>query len=588
LKYNEKYLMNAAVGYLGGDKITEIDLRHPTSPCVVLEPISKTPSGLRYLPQLPRASAPRNRGEKRGYDMASKMGRKCGNWRTPPGRLMRCVLNVLMREQRDRAYVVSEFERLIPEYQKFHNNPVGKGAIWGRADAGVRAGRFEREHPDKNPHIGKYIPAAEKIVADGKPVTVQQVSDIVAAVDGAPNEETALPAAAQSAFSPPLGARRVPSPSIPASPPRILLGASSISTVGKGGPVYWSPAELMNYGMLVTGDSGSGKTQLIRAVIDGVVQAGLPVAVFDFKNDYASAEFANPLGLRVYDVDRDGLPFNPLALVADERGEVHPIRHAHELAFILKRAFGLGDVQAARLKEAVASAFYDAGISPRLRHQLADLPPAPSFAKVVDVLKADSDNDNRSLLARLGPLDDLDLFPASDRATDEFDSMLTDRVVIDLHRLPNDAVKAALTEFFIVRMHGHLLRGDQPRAFRRLVVLDEAHRLAENDRLVALAREGRAFGVGIALGTQFPGDLPIELSGNLGTKIFLRNSEDKHRRAIAKALVGTLQGYSAEQVFKEAGCLHQHQALIKNSKLTPYLSVDLLPHYRRSLDTAAD
>ncbi len=77
------------------------------------------------------------------------------------------------------------------------------------------------------------------------------------------------------------------------SVPPILLGRSA-----DGQQAYWDPSSterpLMNFGVLITGDPGSGKTQTIRVLIDGVVKAGLPVCIFDFKNDYAVADFSGP------------------------------------------------------------------------------------------------------------------------------------------------------------------------------------------------------------------------------------------------------------------------------------------------------
>ncbi len=115
--------------------------------------------------------------------------------------------------------------------------------------------------------------------------------------------------------------------------------------------------------------------------------------------------------MTVYDVNRVGLPFNPLALVADETGEVHPIRQVHEIGSILKRIFGLGDQQEARLRAAISTAFDNVGIAPRRRHRLQELPPAPSFDDVVDILSHEDGND--TLLNRLSPLFDLNLFPSS-------------------------------------------------------------------------------------------------------------------------------------------------------------------------------
>ena len=382
-------------------------------------------------------------------------------------------------------------------------------------------------------------------------------------------------------------AERAPEPpptpvQVPASAVRILLGHSA-----DGREIYWDPTSterpLMNFGMLVTGDSGSGKTQTLRAIIDGVVSAGLPVCIFDFKNDYADPAFSGPLGLTVYDVNRDGLPFNPLALVADEHGEVQPIRQVHEVGSILKRIFGLGDQQEARLKRAIAAAFEGRGIAPRDRHKVADLPIGPSFTEVVALL--DADDGNETLLNRLSPLFDLNLFPSAEAASAGFEDLLADRAVLDLHSLPDDRIKAALAELIIVRLHGHLVRGAQPRALRRLLVFDEAWRVKDSKRLEELAREGRAFGVGIAVSTQYPRDVPETLSGSLETQIFLYNREAEHQRATVRALCGATSGPVATQLFAKVAVLQKHQGFVKNSQHSPYLLVNFLPHYARSAST---
>ena len=344
---------------------------------------------------------------------------------------------------------------------------------------------------------------------------------------------------------------------------RVFLGRTG------GAEIHWAPDELMNFGIQITGDSGSGKTQTSRAIIDEAVRGGLPVCVFDFKGDYADRPFAEPLGLTVLDVNRDGLPFNPLALIPDEIGEVQPIRRAHEIGGILGRVFGLGSQQESRLKKAIASAYQRGGIVPRQRHRLADLPSAPGFGAVFDVL--DADNGAASLLSRLSALFDLDLFP-NDEAIG-FERLLSERVVFDLHRLPNDQIKGAMAEFVVLHLHGHVLRGEQPRELRRLLVFDEAWRLRESEHLQELAREGRAFGVGIILATQFPSDVPATMAGNLETQIFLHNAEAAHQRAIVKALGG-----GATVIAQRLG---QHQALLRNSRYKPFAVVDLVPHYRR-------
>lgn len=42
---------------------------------------------------------------------------------------------------------------------------------------------MKNEHPDKNETIGLYLPAASKIVEEGRPVSAAEMRTVVAAVD---------------------------------------------------------------------------------------------------------------------------------------------------------------------------------------------------------------------------------------------------------------------------------------------------------------------------------------------------------------------------------------------------------------------
>jgi hypothetical protein len=373
-----------------------------------------------------------------------------------------------------------------------------------------------------------------------------------------------------------------------ASPQSLTPARSGVTfLVGKtaaGEEVHWDPQSvatpLNNFGILVTGDPGSGKTQILRALIQRVVHESIPVCVFDFKNDYSEPSFAGPLGLTVFDVDRDGLPFNPLTLVGDHNGETRPIAHIHETAGILRRIFHLGDQQEAFLKRAMQQAYDDAGIKAGQRQRVDNLPAAPSFEDVVSILNAGG-RGATALLNRLSPLFDLGLFPDSRAAKTSFSDLIGQSAVLDLHRLPDDRIKAAIAEFLIVRLHSHVLRGEQPRQLRRLLVFDEAWRVKDSVRLQELAREGRAFGVGIAIGTQFPGDIPETLAGNLASQLLLHNSEIEHRKSVARTLVGAASGPVAVQIIGQTQTLQKHEGFFRNQQYSPYVLVTTIPHYKR-------
>jgi hypothetical protein len=350
----------------------------------------------------------------------------------------------------------------------------------------------------------------------------------------------------------------------------------------EGADVEWdpyreAPNHLNNFSVLVTGDAGSGKTQTIRVLIDAACQKGLALTIFDFKADYCAPDFAKPLGIEVIDVRAHGLPFNPLQPPPRGASGVQPIEHAYEIAGILKRVFGLGAVQEGLLRDAITRAYQDAGIAAR---EWIDPAGAswPTFDLVLDQLR--DEKGAASLVTRLSLLSDLGLFGAATNPRASLEDFLNTRVCLKLSDLPTDEVKSALAEILIVQLHGHALRGEQPRRLTRMMVFDEAHRVKDSKRLESLAREGRAFGVGIVIGTQFPGDIPETMAGNLATQLFLMNNQAAHRRFVVAQIMGTTSTNEARGLLDQLGHLRPLEGLFMNAHHNGIL-VRVRPHYAR-------
>jgi hypothetical protein len=413
---------------------------------------------------------------------------------------------------------------------------------------------------------------------EARPLTkVAAFADIVQFpyIKAAPDEDEA-PDAEQAPAPAPIPRRRAPTQQ------SVMLGRHE-----DGGEVHWAPfeteAKLLNFGILVTGDPGSGKTQTLNVLIEGVAGMGFPVCIFDFKNDYAERDFVRAIGLKVHDVRRHGIPFNPLMPSASEDGQAQPIEHIFTITGVLKRVFGLGDRQTATLRDAMKEAFERRGINPQ-KWVHADSIRPPNFDDVVAILEEQKEAKNPqaiALLDRIAALFELGLFPKSDELPVPFETMLDERIVLSLFALPTDEIKAALAELIIIRLHGVLLRRAQPRKLTRLLVLDEAWRVASSTHLENLAREGRAFGAGIAIGTQYPGDLPPDLSGALDTKIYLKNQQPDHKKAVVRALCGANSGPEAANLHGVLERLTQFEGLIQNQQYLPYSRFKLLPYFAR-------
>lgn len=355
-----------------------------------------------------------------------------------------------------------------------------------------------------------------------------------------------------------------------------------IGSTEDGKPVFWdpfkkSPNQLNNFSFLITGDSGSGKTQSINVLIAAACKEDLGVCIFDFKADYCDPKFAKAMGLDVVDIRAHGLPFNPMQPPPRGASGVQAAEHAYELSGILSRVFKLGPVQEGLLREAIAHVYENHRI-PTKEWVDPEKINWPGFAEVIAILH---DNKNAAaLVVKLSALSDLGLFPASGRITQSFADFIDRRVVMKLSDLPNDEMKKALAEIMIIQLHGYAIRGDQPRQLKRVIVFDEAHRVRDSMRLETLAREGRAFGVGIIIGTQYPGDIPDVLAGSLATKLYLMNSQAGHRQWIVKQMYGSGASTEAKKLLKQLTAFKPFDALFDNSH-SPMTLLHVKPYYDR-------
>lgn len=393
--------------------------------------------------------------------------------------------------------------------------------------------------------------------------------------DGVRQPDVEPPAAAPATAAP-------PQEGDPRDRANILLGHA----LADGEAISWrldraaEPA-VPNFGLMVSGDAGQGKTQAIKAIISEIATLHCPILIFDFKNDYGG-EFAARYGFQTIDLN-DGLPFNPLRLPPHGASGAQAINHVFELGGLFGATLGLGDRQRALLRQALEACFEALGV-PMREWVDPDTTPAPALGEVIEKAQELDARAAEGISDRLGLLHGKRLLPPSAQARMALDDLLAGRFILAFHTLPNDEqLKRTLAELVLIQLQGHMLRGDQPRALRRLLVFDEAWRAANSKRLIEIAREGRAFGVGVIAGSQFADDLSGELTGNLATKLHLYNSDASKRRRLVQALLGSATGAEAAALSRTLGGLKPFGAVLSNQQHAPYAALRVTPHFEREL-----
>lgn len=363
--------------------------------------------------------------------------------------------------------------------------------------------------------------------------------------------------------------------------PRAFLGEAP-GSYGKPRDVWFDPGlpghALPNPHISISGETGSGKTQVTKAIIRELSRNQLPTLVLDFKDDYAQEPYVTEEGFDVYDASYGGLPFNPMVPPVDRQsGRVSLVNHMHQLGDIVKRIYELGDQQAFRFREALKEAYTSKGLSMK-PFVAAEDQEYPTFDSIEHILR--NEKDNETVLGRLSPIFDLGLFSSSAAVTD-FAQMADKSTVIRLSQLPGDEVKNAVAEFFLMALYNHLIRLEHPHSLQRLLVLDEAWRLVKSPFLEPLMREGRAFGLGVVLATQYPKDLPDQVAGATATKFFFSQTNSENIREIQRSLVGKTSGTDAEHLATVLRQLPPLTCLLQNNQYTPYVRLAVVPYFER-------
>lgn len=382
---------------------------------------------------------------------------------------------------------------------------------------------------------------------------------------------TDTPAAASSATEP-SGERR----------PRVLLGMAA-ATYGAQREVWFDPQNpqqaLSNPHISISGETGSGKTQATKAILHEFMPE-LPALILDFKDDYSKADFAETEGFTVHDASFGSLPFNPMVPPIDpQSGRANPTAHMHELAGMLQRIYKLGDQQAYQLREAMKETYAINGIGTKPYVPNPDQQYLP-FEAIRDVLVREEAN---TLLGRLSPVFDLGLFSEGD-AAHSLNDLLASPTVIRLSQLPGDQVKNAVAEFFLMALYSFLIRREHPHRLERLLVLDEAWRLVNSPFLEPLMREGRAFGLGVIIATQFPRDLPDQIAGSTATRVFFNQTKAEQVREIQRTLVGKTSGQEADHLGSLIRGLAPLECVLQNIHYKPWVRLKAIPYYARLAD----
>ena len=288
-----------------------------------------------------------------------------------------------------------------------------------------------------------------------------------------------------------------------------------------GEPLIWRPnntAEVFHTNTGVIGTMGTGKTQFTKGLITQLVQnqsrnfdgQPLGILIFDYKGDYneSKADFVQAVGAKIYRPYH--LPFSPLALSQPRVFKpLLPVHTANTFKDTLTKIYHLGPKQQKVLLDCIVRAYARQGI-------FADDPATwkntpPSFGTVYDMFKKyGAANQSDSLGALMDKLESFQFFERDPKKTRSLFELLQGVVVLDLSGFDSDVqdlIVAITLDLFYSQMQtmGSSKTDGALRQATKFILVDEADHFMRQDfpSLRKILKEGREFGVGTILSTQF-------------------------------------------------------------------------------------
>lgn len=354
--------------------------------------------------------------------------------------------------------------------------------------------------------------------------------------------------------------------------------------------VFWEPNntnKVMHTNTGIIGTMGTGKTQFTKSLITqlnansnkNVGDEKLGILIFDYKGDYIKEDFVLKTAATV--LHPYHLPYNPLALDANESSKpMLPLHAANDLKETIANAFNLGNVQKQRLRDVIVEAYEEKGIHKANKDSWMRNP--PTLGDVCNIYLRSEKNSQDSLYAAISNLSEFEIFEPDVTKTQSLYSLIKGVVVINLsgydESIQNLIVAITLDAFYTqMQRHGHSLIKGNNREIKKMILVDEADNfLSKNfNSIRKILKEGREFGVGTILSTQFLNHFATsenEYSNYILTWVIHRVNEIKIKEVESLFSLETKQ--QRENLIKTIKGLEKHQSIVNLAGSDPILIKD--------------
>jgi hypothetical protein len=275
---------------------------------------------------------------------------------------------------------------------------------------------------------------------------------------------------------------------------------------------YPGNTALNNINIGVVGDLGTGKTQLLKSIVYQLVNKpehnrGLSpkVLILDYKRDFSDptdekCDFIERTNVKV--VKPKDLPLN-IFNTSDSSSDIPWLDRYSFFRDVLSKIFSSQKpIQDDQLKEAVKKCFSEADGRD------------PTIYDVNEAYKEIIGNSRDTTSSAMGDMIDYQIFESNPEKIVKFETFFSGVVALDLKGISDDKIKNMIVVIFLNFYYDYMKKvkkrkflGEEPqtRFIDSYLLVDEAHNILpyEFPVLSKLLLQGREFGVGVILGSQY-------------------------------------------------------------------------------------
>lgn len=361
-----------------------------------------------------------------------------------------------------------------------------------------------------------------------------------------------------------------------------------------GAPVAWKPNDtdmLFHTNTGIIGTMGTGKTQFTKSLITqlyleknkNIGSEELGILIFDYKGDYneSKEDFVKATNAKV--LKPYHLPINPFAIVKPKVFKpLLPMHVANTFRDTLCKIYNLGPKQQNTIFNCVKQAYERNGIVFNNEQTWNNTP--PSFRDVYQIYDSDEDiKKGDSLSSVLADLNNFELFEPNASKAKSLYELLHGVVVIDLNgydsKIQNLIVAITLELFYSnMQAEGSSILEGKYRQLKKMILVDEADNFMSEDfpSLKKIMKEGREYGVGVVLSTQFLKHF-ITNDGDYSKYILtwvVHNVADLKRNEVDYIFRTESKSEESTKLFNDIGRLDKHYSIVKIGNDKPVYMLD--------------